>query len=112
MTTFDTRRAVQRLAEAGVDNGQADAIVEMVSDATSPLVTQEFLRAELAEFRAELRAESSEFRAEMRAEFAAFQAKMSADMKDQRAEFYRAMVIQTGVFAGIVTAIVALLTRL
>ena len=88
--TFDTRRAAQKLTEAGVDAGEADAIVEVVGDATSPLVTVETLRAEFAAFRAEMRGE----------------------VKDMRAEFYRAMVIQTGVFAGIVAAIVALLTRL
>ncbi len=55
--TFDTRRAVQRLTEAGVDDREADAIVETMGDATSPLVTQEILRAEFAVFRAEMRAE-------------------------------------------------------
>ncbi len=63
--TFDTRRAVQRLTEAGVDNGEADAIIEVVGDATSPLVTQEFLRAELADFRAEMREGLQALRAEM-----------------------------------------------
>ena len=110
--TFDTRRAAQKLTEAGVDADEADAIVEVMGDATSPLVTQENLRGELAEFRADIRAEFAEFRAEIRAEFTEFGAELRADMKDMRAEFYRAMVIQTGVFAGIVAAIVALLTRL
>ncbi len=88
--TIDTRRAVQQLTEAGVGDPEADAIVEVVGDATSPLVTREMLRAEFAAFRTEFR----------------------ADMKDLHAEFYRALWIQTGVFAAIVAAIVALLTLL
>ena len=47
--TIDTRRAVQQLTEAGVGDPEADAIVEVVGDATSPLVTQEMLHAEFAE---------------------------------------------------------------
>ena len=52
--TFDTRRAVQKLVGVGLDDSHADAIVEVVGDATSPLVTRDILRAELNELRAEL----------------------------------------------------------
>jgi hypothetical protein len=73
---FDTRSAVRRLLEAGMEESEADAVVDVVGAATDPLVTREILRAEI----------------------------------------YRALIIQTGVFAGIVAAlvtiIVALLTRL
>ncbi len=79
-----------------------------VGDASSPLVTQEILRAEFAAFRAE----SAKFRAQLRAERAAFRAQLRADTKEWRAQLYRGMVIQSVVFAGIVAAIVALLTRL
>ena len=52
--TFDTRRAVQKLVGVGLDDSHADAIVEVVGDATSPLVTRDILRAELKDLRAEL----------------------------------------------------------
>ena len=52
--TFDTQKAVQRLRDSGVEEGQATATVEVVSEATSPLVTVEILRAEMAGLRAEL----------------------------------------------------------
>ncbi|MCY3601816.1 MAG: hypothetical protein OXH12_01940 [Chloroflexi bacterium] len=56
--TFDTMQAVQRLRERGVEEPAAEGMVEMVAEATSPLVTQEFLlttlRAEMAGLRAEL----------------------------------------------------------
>ena len=111
MTTFDTRRAVQRLTEAGVDNGQADAIVEVLSDATSPLVTQEFLRAEFAEFRAELQAESAEFRAEMRAEFAEFRGEIREGLQAMRAEMYQLQLRLAG-FAIAVAAVAVAIAKL
>ena len=52
--TFDTRRAVQKLVGVGLDTSHGDAIVEVLGDATSPLVTRDILRAELNDLRAEL----------------------------------------------------------
>ena len=40
--TFDTSRAVQRLRERGVDEPAAEGMVELVAEATSPLVTRDF----------------------------------------------------------------------
>ena len=59
--TFDTRRAVQKLVGVGLDDSHADAIVEVVGDATSPLVTRDILRAELKDLRAELKDLRAEF---------------------------------------------------
>ena len=84
--TFDTRRAVQKLVGVGLDDSHADAIVEVVGDATSPLVTRDILREELKDLRAEL--------------------------KDLRAEFYRAMLIQAGIVLTGVAAIAAIATLL
>ena len=99
--TIDTRRAVQQLTEAGVGDPEADAIVEVVGDATSPLVTQVMLHAEFAEFRTEF----GEFRADMRAEFAEFRAttKVEAEafrteMRAEFAEFRAAMQVEFGEF--------------
>ncbi len=88
--TFDTRRAVQKLVGVGVDDSHADAIVEVVGDATSPLVTRDILRAELKDLRSELKAELSEV----------------------RAEFHRALLIQAGVVLAGVAAIAAIATLL
>ncbi len=56
--TFDTSQAVQRLRQRGVEEPAAEGMVELVAEATSPLVTREFflttLRAEMAGLRAEL----------------------------------------------------------
>ncbi len=45
--TFDTLQAVQRLRERGVEEPAAEGMVEMVAEATSPLVTREYLDARL-----------------------------------------------------------------
>ena len=54
---FDTQKAVQKLRDSGVQEPQANAMVEVVTDATSGLLTQEFfattLRAEIQGVRAE-----------------------------------------------------------
>ena len=52
--TFDTQKAVQRLRDSGVQEGQATATVEVVAEATSPLVTVDTLRAEMAGLRADV----------------------------------------------------------
>lgn len=63
--TFNSREAFQKLIGRGLPEPAADGIVEVVEDATSPLVTRDILHAEL---RAELqvvRTEMAEFRADM-----------------------------------------------
>ena len=52
--TFNSREAFQKLVGRGLPEPAADGIVEVVEDATSPLVTRDMLRAELAEFRSEM----------------------------------------------------------
>ena len=85
--TFDTHAAVRKLRGAGVDEEAAGGIVEVMEEATSPLVTRDILRLELGELRSELRSELHELRSELH-EF--------------RSEMYRALWIQG---AGIVAAI-------
>ena len=55
--TFDTHDAVRKLRGAGIDEEAAEGIVEVVEQATSPLVTRDILRLELNELRSDLRAE-------------------------------------------------------
>ena len=45
--TFDTNRGAQRLREGGLTEAQAEATVDVIAAATSPLVTRDILRAEL-----------------------------------------------------------------
>ena len=45
--TFDTHDAVRKLRGTGIDEAAAEGIVEVVEEATSPLVTRDILRAEL-----------------------------------------------------------------
>ena len=66
--TFDTHDAVRKLRGAGVDEEAAEGIVEVVEEATSPLVTRDILRLELNSLRSELHADHSELRSELRSE--------------------------------------------
>ena len=52
--TFNSREAVQKLLGRGLPEPAADGIVEVVEEATSPLVTRDILRAEMAEMRADM----------------------------------------------------------
>lgn len=59
--TFNSREVVQKLLGRGLPEPAADGIVEIVEDATSPLVTRDILHAELQVVRAEM----AEYRADM-----------------------------------------------
>ncbi len=92
--TFNSREAVQKLLGRGLPEPAADGIVEVVEEATNSVVTSDILRAELNVVRAEMAAFRSDFR---------------ADLRELRAEFYRASLIQGGVIIGAVVALVKLL---
>ena len=47
MSVLDTLRAAQKLRDTGLDEATAEAIIEVVRDATDELVTRDILRAEL-----------------------------------------------------------------
>ena len=66
---FDSREAYHRLREGGMDEPAANAVVEILS----PFVTQDFLRAELANVHAEVRADLANVQANVRADLAQFQ---------------------------------------
>ena len=84
-TDFDTLAYARRLREAGVEAKQAEAHAEAARTVRSGLAT----KADL---------DNLETRLEMR-----FDARIAA----LRADIYRALWVQTGAFAAIVTAIVA-----
>lgn len=91
---FDTLRAAQRLREGGADEPLAEAVVDIVVDATSDLVTREY-------FDERMTLQEQLLVGRMDARFEAF-----------RAEMYRMFAIQGGVILGGVGVIVALVKTL
>ena len=63
--TFDTHDAVRKLRGAGIDEQAAEGIVEVVEEATTPVVTREILQLELRGLRSELRSDHAELRSEL-----------------------------------------------
>ena len=62
--TFDTQKAVQKLRDSGVQEPHANAMVEVVTDATSGLLTQEYFDARLQVEIQGVRGEIQDVRAE------------------------------------------------
>ena len=85
--TFDTSKHARAIREGGVPAPAADAIVDAIADATDSLVTEEFLRAEMARQTAQL------------------EARIDVSIERLRAEMWRAMYMQIGAVTAIVTAI-------
>ena len=52
--TFDTHAAVSDLRSAGIEEPAAETIVDVVSTATSPLVTRDMLTTEIAGLRVDM----------------------------------------------------------
>ena len=52
--TFDTQASVSKLRSAGIDEPAAHGIVEVVSGATSPLVTRDMRATEIAGLKADM----------------------------------------------------------
>ena len=81
--TFDTGKHARAIREGGVPAPAADAIVDAIADATDSLVTEEFLRAEMARQTAQL------------------EARIDVSIEQLRAEMWRAMYMSVGVMAAI-----------
>ena len=81
--TFNTGKHAHAIREGGVPAPAADAIVDAIAEATDSLVTEEFLRNELA----------------------IQMAQIDARIERLRAEMWRAMYMQIGAVTAIVTAI-------
>ena len=77
--TFDTGKHARAIRDGGVPAPAADAIVDAIADATSSLVTEEFLRNELA----------------------LQMAQIDARIERLRSEMWRAMYMSVGVMAAI-----------
>ena len=85
--TFDTGKHARAIREGGVPTPAADAIVDAIADATSSLVTEEFLRAEMARQTEHL------------------EARIDVSIERLRAEMWRAMYMSVGVMAALTTTI-------
>ena len=77
--TFNTGKHARAIREGGVPAPAADAIVDAITEATDSLVTEEFLRNELA----------------------IQMAQIDARIERLRAEMWRAMYMSVGVMAAI-----------
>ena len=88
--TFDTGKHARAIREGGVPEPAADAIVDAIAEATDSLVTQEFLRNELA-----LQTER------LRNELALQSERMDAKIERLRAEMWRALYMSVGIMAAI-----------
>ncbi len=84
---FDTHDAIEKLRGKGHSEAQAEGVVELVRDATSELVTRDYLDGRLE----------------------VLEARFQASQGQLRADLYRALWIQGGVIVGAVVALVKLL---
>ena len=55
--TFDTHAGVRKLRSTGMEEQAAEGVVEVIGSATSPLVTRDVLKTELAGVESRLRAD-------------------------------------------------------
>ena len=76
--TFNPREAVQKLRDHGMAEPLADATVEVIEDATSPLVTRDY-----------------------------FDARLDARLAEHRADFSRALLILAGFIVAVAGASLA-----
>ena len=121
--TFDTGKHARAIRGGGVPAPAADAIVDVIAEATDSLVTDEFLRNELAQMEERmtarldlgierlqnemvgqterLRNEMANQTAQLRTEMAEQAGQLRTEMANTRAEMWRAMYLSVGVMAAI-----------
>ena len=95
--TFDTQKAVQELRDSGVQEPQANAMVEVVVDATSGLLTQEYFDARLQAEIAGVRGEIAGVRGEIQG--------VRGEIQGVRAEFSHALLVLGLGLAGLMVAV-------
>ena len=113
--SFDTHAAMRRLGQAGASTPLAEAVVDIVTKATSLNIqmvedlayvkscieTNMATRADIEG----LRADSATLRAATKADIASLRAETKADIASLRADLFRALWIQGGVLAGLILAL-------
>ena len=99
--TFDALGAMRKLREGGAEEPLAEGIVEVVTDATSDLLTREYFD--------QMRVADREY---LETRFGAERQYVDARFEGMRAEMYRALAIQGGVILAGVGVIVAMVETL
>ncbi len=116
--TFDTQKAVQKLRDSGVQEPHANAMVEVVTDATSGLLTQEYfdarLQAEIQGVRGEVAGVQAEIQG-VRGEVAGVRGEIQGvrgeipgvrgEIQGVRAEFSHALLVLGLGLAGLMVAV-------
>ena len=124
---FDTGKHARAIREGGVPAPAADAIVDAIAEATDSLVTEEFLRNELAQMEERmtarmdmglermrnemalqferLQSEQANQTAQLRTEMADQAGQLRTEMANLRAEMWRAMYLLGGTVTGVSIAI-------
>ena len=120
--SFDTHAAMRRLGQAGASTPLAEAVVDIVTEATSlnmrivedlaylksQIETNMATKADIAALRgdsATLRADTKADIAALRGDSATLRADTKADIAALRADLFRALWIQGGVLAGLILAL-------
>ncbi len=120
--SFDTHAAMRRLGQAGASTPLAEAVVDIVTEATSlnmqivedlaylksQIETNMATKADIAALRgdsATLRADTKADIAALRGDSATLRADTKADIAGLRADLFRALWIQGGVLAGLILAL-------
>ena len=99
---IDTLKFVRRLTGAGMERPLAEAIVEGLAEAdTSELAT----KADFVAMRADLAA----MEASLKAEIAALRTELKTDIAENRAEFFRFMMVQAVTIVGLTITLLKLL---
>ncbi len=78
---FDTRNAVQRLIKGGLSETQADAVVDVTSDATSQLVPKDAWETALDRTKDELRGDHDRLRTELRGDHDRLRLEVRGDLE-------------------------------
>ncbi len=112
---FDTLRAAQRLREGGAEEPLAEAVVEVVVDATDEHLTREYFDQRMGELDGrftQVDQRFTQFDERMALHEQSLDHRMDARFEAFRAEMYRMFAIQGGVILGGVGVIVALVETL
>ena len=97
MAIVDTLEAVRKLRDAGMDESQAEAIVEIIGNASTNLMTKD---------------DAAILRAEIKADAAVMKAEIKADVFHIKADVYRALWIQGIGIVAIVGTFIAIAAAL
>ena len=110
--TFDALGAMRKLRDRGAEEPLAEGIVEVVTDATSELLTREYFDQMRVADRESLNVQRVADREYLDMRFGAERQYVDARFEGFRAEMYRALAIQGGVILAGVGAIVAMVETL